>query len=167
MLTRCLPLPVLFGLMMAPLTLCSDPRCPQMVQRSFACPHCPQTPNLIALRTHCTRSHKGQQVASGSTVVDSGSAPCKPPTQQVLRSLYMRFSFDGMPTCSKCQRNFAAWPPFFNHHHTRFCPVDALAPVRTDTRHIKPLSASTPFLPLLNCCEPTGFRPGQLGLPRA
>ncbi|CAE7539323.1 unnamed protein product [Symbiodinium sp. CCMP2592] len=121
-----------------------------IVTRTYACPHCPQTfPTLIALRTHCTKSHgpsSDQAVAppvepdappvstetttspdsAAATLVSStgaGVPHSRPPSQQQLRARFMHFAKDGMPHCTLCNRKFAAWPPFLNHHYTNSCPA--------------------------------------------
>ncbi|CAE6950667.1 unnamed protein product [Symbiodinium sp. CCMP2592] len=121
-----------------------------IVTRTYACPHCPQTfPTLIALRTHCTKSHgpsSDQVVAppaepdvphgstktmpppgnAAATLIPStseGVSHLRPPSQQQLRARFMHFAKDGMPHCTLCNRKFAAWPPFLNHHYTNSCPA--------------------------------------------
>ncbi|CAE7434886.1 Dcun1d2, partial [Symbiodinium sp. CCMP2456] len=59
-----------------------------VVSRPFSCPHCPQTfATLIAMRTHCTRTHKPQ-----------------PADEADAQDRYMRYAVDGMPQCSLCKR---------------------------------------------------------------
>ena len=86
-----------------------------VVSQCHLCPHCSQTfPTLIALRGHITRTH--------TTAAEPPGAADTRPTQRMLRNKFMSLALDGMPTCKLCLRNFAAWPPFLNHHATQSCP---------------------------------------------
>ena len=56
-------------------------------------------------------------------------------SQSQLREQFMRFAKDGMPTCALCHRQFAAWPPFLNHHRTNSCTaIDHVGPASTDSQ---------------------------------
>ncbi|CAE6966199.1 Pol [Symbiodinium sp. CCMP2592] len=122
-----------------------------VIARTYTCPHCPQTfPTLIALRTHCTKSHGKpapdipssvdpeppsasilhttsvrREAAAPPAAVVSTPSPAIPPSQKELRARFMQFAKDGMPHCLLCDRQFAAWPPFLNHHYTNSCPAQA------------------------------------------
>ena len=96
-----------------------------VVAQNHLCPHCSQTfPTLIALRGHITRTHT-------TDAAPPGPADTRP-TQRTLRHQFMSLALDGMPTCKLCLKQFAAWPPFLNHHATRSCPGRPLLPSDAD-----------------------------------